>query len=59
MRRTTSLLMGIPKARVICCAIRGDIIDTNVYAASHDGLSGRVRDNDQHLRQFWRMTASP
>src|SRR5712691_4386893 len=23
MRRTTSLLMGIPKARVICCAIRG------------------------------------
>ena len=23
MRRTTSLLMGRPKARVICCAIRG------------------------------------
>jgi len=23
MRRTTFLLMGIPKARVICCAIRG------------------------------------
>src|SRR3989442_7142134 len=23
MRRTTSLFMGIPKARVICCAIRG------------------------------------
>jgi hypothetical protein len=23
MRRTTSLSMGIPKARVICCAIRG------------------------------------
>ena len=23
MRRTTSLSMGIPKAKVICCAIRG------------------------------------
>src|SRR5712692_9172883 len=23
IRRTTSLFMGIPKARVICCAIRG------------------------------------
>jgi hypothetical protein len=23
MRRTTSLFMGIPKAKVICCAIRG------------------------------------
>src|SRR6516162_3061903 len=23
MRRTTSLLMGIPKAKAICCAIRG------------------------------------
>jgi hypothetical protein len=23
MRRTTSLFMGIPKAKAICCAIRG------------------------------------
>jgi hypothetical protein len=23
MRRTTSLFMGMPKAKVICCAIRG------------------------------------
>ena len=23
MRRTTSLLMGMPKAKTICCAIRG------------------------------------
>ena len=34
MRRTTSLFMGIPKARVICCAIRGGATENTVRVAS-------------------------
>jgi hypothetical protein len=43
MRRTTSLLIGIPKAKAICCAMRGRARSDSAAHVDHHLSAGSLR----------------